>query len=570
MNNEINEYNLSLKLNICYNFTLIQTEDINNPITKLLSDFNEIKKILTINNPNLLKFLYFNRNKIHKILYDLEEIIDLDGLKNSFYLYLYFYLSLLIEENPDVINYKYSINFIRNLNEEQIRENNKIIKKIILAKIIIVLISNYKQNENADEDEDGDKNEEELNKIKKYNDDIIHNNKKVIKIFNLEENDILEKDIGKIYVQIVKYLIINKKLEDIEYAYNIIEQIGLESINLTKNMYIEISKILDKKESYLNEYIITKYEDIFNSKIITFYYVLLKYILKSKYYIYDIPFLLDARNNIKKLIRNNLQSLNPSISKNENKEKIEYVLKSFISYDWYNKKSIKINIDNYNNRSNISNQNEISSQNYIYSDLVNSSSYSSSVQSIHSPLSNQSIQKYKELYSGRSIDIYEESPELSYEELNEMYKDDICYRILKKSEFIYNVTIKDNNISIKLEKIIIKDGKNEQIDYDTLMNMTSKFKNINNNYKKFLSFIKNFQNKLKNEITNNISFKLSLSFNIYYMSNSIFKIKCEYCLEILGEKEKTYKDDNILIDGFESNMYLFMEIKNNIENNIDE
>ena len=570
MNNEINEYNLSLKLNICYNFTLIQTEDINNPITKLLSDFNEIKKILTINDPNLLKFLYFNRNKIHKILYDLEEIIDLDGLKSSFYLYLYFYLSLLIEENPDVINYKYSINFIRNLNEEQIRENNKIIKKIILAKIIIVLISNYKQNENADEDEDGDKNEEELNKIKKYNDDIIHNNIKDFKIFNLEENDIHKKDIGKIYVQIVKYLIINKKLEDIEYAYNIIEQIGLESINLTKNMYIEISKILDKKESYLNEYIITKYEDIFNSKIITFYYVLLKYILKSKYYIYDIPFLLDARNNIKKLIRNNLQSLNPSISKNENKEKIEYVLKSFISYDWYNKKSIKINIDNYNNRSNISNQNEISSQNYIYSDLANSSSYSSSVQSIHSPLSNQSIQKYKELYSGRSIDIYEESPELSYEELNEMYKDDICYRILKKSEFIYNVTIKDNNISIKLEKIIIKDGKNEQIDYDTLMNMTSKFKNINNNYKKFLSFIKNFQNKLKNEITNNISFKLSLSFNIYYMSNSIFKIKCEYCLEILGEKEKTYKDDNILIDGFESNMYLFMEIKNNIENNIDE
>ena len=570
MNNEINEYNLSLKLNICYNFTLIQTEDINNPITKLLSDFNEIKKILTINDPNLLKFLYFNRNKIHKILYDLEEIIDLDGLKNSFYLYLYFYLSLLIEENPDVINYKYSINFIRNLNEEQIRENNKIIKKIILAKIIIVLISNYKQNENADEDEDGDKNEEELNKIKKYNDDIIHNNKKVIKIFNLEENNILKMDIGKIYVQIVQYLIINQKLEDIEYAYNIIEQIGLESINLSKNMYIEISKILDKEKSYLKKYIITKYEDIFDSKIITFYYVLLKYILKSKYYIYDIPFLLDARNNIKKLIRNNLQSLNPSISKNENKEKIEYVLKSFISYDWYNKKSIKINIDNYNNRSNISNQNEISSQNYIYSDLVNSSSYSSSVQSIHSPLSNQSIQKYKELYSGRSIDMYEESPELSYEELNEMYKDDICYRILKKSEFIYNVTIKDNNISIKLEKIIIKDGKNEQIDYDTLMNMTSKFKNINNNYKKFLSFIKNFQNKLKNEITNNISFKLSLSFNIYYMSNSIFKIKCEYCLEILGEKEKTYKDDNILIDGFESNMYLFMEIKNNIENNIDE
>ena len=564
MNNEANEYNLSLKLNFCYNFTLIQTEDINNPITKLLSDFNEIKNILTINNPNLLKFLYFNRNKIHKILYEFEEIIDLDGLKTSFYLYLYFYLSLLIEENPNVINYKYSINFIRNLNEEQIKENNKIIKKIILAKIIIVLISNYTQNENADED--GDKYEEELNKIKKYNDDIIHNNKKVIKIFNLEENDILKKDIGKIYVQIIKYLIINQKLEDIEYAYNIIEQIDLESINLTKNMYIEISKILDKNESYLNKYIITKYEDIFNNKIITFYYVLLKYILKSKFYIYDIPFLLDARNNIKKLIRNNLQSLNPSISENENKDKIEYVLKSFISYDWYNKKSIKINIDNYNNRSNISNQNEISSQNYIYSDLVNSSSYSSSVQSIHSPLSNQSIQKYKELYSGRSIDMYEESPELSYEELNEMYKDDICYRILKKSEFIYNVNRKDNNISIILEKIIIMDGKNEQIDYDTLMNMTSKFKNINNNYQKFLSFIKNFQNKLRNEITNNISFKLSLSFNIYYMLNSKFKIKCEYCLEIPGEKDKnTYKDDNILIDGFEGNMYLFMEIKNNID-----
>ena len=136
---------LNPKLNICYFSTLMQpiNEEKNNtnPIYELLSNFEEIQKISQIKDLNILKFFYFNRLKTHQILYDFEELItikdkDKEEIKPIFY--LYFYLSLLIEENSNLVNYKYSFNLIKNINELQNMEKDKVIKKIILVKIITI------------------------------------------------------------------------------------------------------------------------------------------------------------------------------------------------------------------------------------------------------------------------------------------------------------------------------------------------------------------------------------------------------------------------------------------------
>ena len=136
---------LKTKLNICYYSTLAQHEkndikDNINPLFKLLSKFDEITNILNTDDQDILKFLFFNRIKAHEILYKNEEIISIKDKKEFNY---FIYLSLLIEENVNVVNYIYSFELIKNLNDQQTKEKPRKIRKIILAKIILELIINY-------------------------------------------------------------------------------------------------------------------------------------------------------------------------------------------------------------------------------------------------------------------------------------------------------------------------------------------------------------------------------------------------------------------------------------------
>ena len=64
-------------------------------------------------------------------------------------------------------------------------------------------------------------------------------------------------------------------------------------------MFDTLSIILDKEKEYLKEFIIKDYDDLFNNKIINFYFLLFRYVIKDDYYIYQIPFLLEQRNKIK-------------------------------------------------------------------------------------------------------------------------------------------------------------------------------------------------------------------------------------------------------------------------------
>lgn len=350
------------KLNLFYFSTLILAEkndenDNNSPINKLLFDFEEIQTFLNNSNPhihsNLCKFLYFNRIIAHDILYQSKKIIHINNENKDDKLDFYLFLSLLIEDTV-VVNYSYSINLIKKINALQTLEKEKKIKKIILAKIILILIKNYYQI-NDNEENINNEFENDLFCIKNYNLEIINKNINALNIINIKEDDILYDTIEEIYTEIIKNLIIQKKLDGSHDSFKLIEEINLKSLNLTKKMFDEIKEILDKNKDYIKEYIITKFDDIFDKKILDFYNILLNYIIKSDFYIFQIPFLFETRDKIKKIVKENINKFYPSIKNNQNFQEIEQVLKAFIEYEYYLNKSKRegnFELDNQNDVNN--------------------------------------------------------------------------------------------------------------------------------------------------------------------------------------------------------------------------
>ena len=350
------------KLNLFYFSTLILAEkndenDNNSPINKLLFDFEEIQTFLNNSNPhihsNLCKFLYFNRIIAHDILYQSKKIIHINNENKDDKLDFYLFLSLLIEDTV-VVNYSYSIDLIKKINALQTLEKEKKIKKIILAKIILILIRNYYQI-NDNEENINNEFEKDLFCIKNYNLEINNKNINALNIINIKEDDILYDTIEEIYTEIIKNLIIQKKLDGSHDSFKLIEEINLKSLNLTKKMFDELKEILDKDKDYIKEYIITKFDDIFDIKILHFYNILLNYIIKSDFYIFQIPFLFETRDKIKKIVKENINKFYPSIKNNQNFQEIEQVLKAFIEYEYYLNKSKRegnFELDNQNDVNN--------------------------------------------------------------------------------------------------------------------------------------------------------------------------------------------------------------------------
>ena len=119
---------------LCYNTTKNQAEEISsNPVYNLISSFDELN--LLRKEKDFFKFIYFNKEKIHSILYNEEKLIEIP-VKDDFDLISHVYLNLLIEYEP-IIYYKCPFKLIENLYYLQTKEeksNN--FRAIILAKII--------------------------------------------------------------------------------------------------------------------------------------------------------------------------------------------------------------------------------------------------------------------------------------------------------------------------------------------------------------------------------------------------------------------------------------------------
>ena len=202
---------------------------------------------------------------------------------------------------------------------------------MLTSKCILEIINNFKEL-------DCDIEENVLNNIIEENINIIRDNLKILEQFSLTMNlkEFKKKRIDKIYSDIIVSLIRSNRFDDFDYIHDIISQLDLEKIELTKDIVDELYAILNDDMNFIKQYELLNAKDIFINKKINFYYFLFKYILKNSIYIYQFPFLVDLRKKIIKLIKNNL---NEELFKIKNiiniNDKIEYVIKTFVGSDYY-------------------------------------------------------------------------------------------------------------------------------------------------------------------------------------------------------------------------------------------
>ena len=310
-------------------------------IAGLFSKFSDIYKIININNKEALYFIYINKRKISNILYIEDKVINFPYNDNIKYLLdYYFYLSLLLNEDINLLDYKFSLDHINNLdNYQKSIDNNYKYKKIIIAKIIVRLINYYKYIGLYKYNKD---TEVYLIKILKENMNVIKGN---INIFNeldlnFDEKYFINSELDTIYSDIILAFLKKHMLYDIKSEYFILIQMELKSIKLTKAMIEKISKEFNIENKNYKKYIIKNEIDLCNQEVINFYYILLKFIFKSNFFIYHFHFLLNFRIIIIKLINRKI-----FFNVNEDdKDKLEYIIKRITDSDYYYNKYLKYNI----------------------------------------------------------------------------------------------------------------------------------------------------------------------------------------------------------------------------------
>ena len=283
----------------------------------------------------IVKLLYFNINSYRHLLYDYNTEIAL--AEKEIYLSYIFYATLLIEDNQNIINYSFTIELIKGI-DEIIEDNNNIYLKLILSKSIFDLINSYKGL---------DEYNNNINKIKDIEikntnriENLIHekiNRNNELKL-NLNLTYIKSKKIDQIYIDIIIGLLKNKS-EDYNYIYIAITKMKLESIIITKTMFEEVKNFLDKEINGIkNKYLISKIEDLFDINKINFFYILLKYILKTFTFICQIKLCLEVRKNLLRLCKSNsniFSSFKSFNTDNQIKDKLNYILEVMFNSEYY-------------------------------------------------------------------------------------------------------------------------------------------------------------------------------------------------------------------------------------------
>ena len=306
----------------------------NEPLSQLKFKFADIRQILEKENKfNSIKLLYFLRKTIHTTLYKEDEIIFIQNDNNNKEIGYYFYLDLLINENPVIIDYSYSIEFLEKANNERRQIKDKY-QKIILAKVIIDLIYYFKGTDEYNEEEDKDT----LGQIEEDNRQEIKNCKNVFHSIGLifDEKEIEIKKIDELYLEVINALIKQRKIEDFGYTYNILNQLELMNINLTNNMLNGIRQLFTSYGKNLNNYIIANIGDLLDETKIKFYYILLKYILKDTIYYYQFPFLIELKKFILEAFKNiPFKKLIIFKEKKTIMDKFEYIIKAILDSDYY-------------------------------------------------------------------------------------------------------------------------------------------------------------------------------------------------------------------------------------------
>ena len=460
---------------------------INEPISQLIKCFDDIK--LANNDINYTKYLYYYKDKIHKILYQEEIIIKVDDtLAKNFE--SNFYLILLIEDQPEFINYEFAINYIKLFNEIKKNEKNKYFN-LINSKILLSLINNYRNSSSYDED----KEETFISQLEEENKAYIIDNINILKELDLDlsEDDAIDININDLYKNIIKALIKKEKLADYDYSYNILNQLHLDNIELRfiddEDSSNDFLSIFDINNHFINKFIIKASDDMNNIDKINFHYLLLKYICKSSFLIYQLPLLYNAHKKIIDILKE----------------------KNYYGITTLNQKDIINRVD------------------YIIEKLCDSNYY------------------YERYLSKKNKDINRDLNDLNNNMIKKLFKkSEIIYDILIEKD--NNPKFRDTKFFCENEKIQLN------ANFDTFNNIKENNNKLIRNFASFLDYLKNINNIITAQICNlkvKHSFKLKLEFDTEEESlnnDDIYNVNVKYNIldHQLIEQPLVFEDKNIL------------------------
>ena len=155
---------------------------------------------------------------------------------------------------------------------------------------------------------------------------------------------------------------------------------------------------------------------------------------------------------------------------------------------------------------------------------------------------------------------------MDFEIDNEDYNEnELVYKILNNSKFVLHTNKKGKIPFIIYDEIKLfkKEKEIENKTIEEIKNATTSNEKLLNNYNKLLSFLDKFGRSLSNEFNNEYKLKITLNFETQYINNNDFIITCLYDIEIPGENNEQYKDENILTNGIgEGFQYMLSEINN--------
>ena len=532
----------------------LENRNLFNPFLELIQEFENITKLQNVTDLNIMEYLYLNRYRIHNILYDNDTNINIDpNMMQKFS--DYYYLNLLIKEQQEIINYKYDYKVIKKAYDST-NVDNKSIKKIILSKMLLSFISNY---EEGLEQEQNQYEEELLNMKNKCIENIAQNKKDLEKYkIDLDLNN-LENDVSivDIYINIIIYLIKNDKLNQSNETMEILNELDIKNLRLNKDIFDALSEALDKK--YLSKYQILEYNDFYNVDKLNFYYILFDYILKSSDYVFHIPFLLETRQTILKIIKENGDDFRSQLKKgknNPNIDSLKKVLGYFIEKDVYcdtTKKGGKIFTTKKNenkskqskdsdsnvkgsssNNSNVSNSNNINNS----ESKSNSNAFDSSISS-YKAFDNSSFKQKDN--NQASFNLYGISGQGQ-----DQLKTELAYLILSNSEFIieiqYNNTKKETTFLYKKCTYKKQDNQKEEITIENIKDVSPDNEELDSYYKKFITYLEAVEEEIKKSYKNEKKIEMRMKF----IMGEKYNVECRFEIkeDIKGEKE--FRDENML------------------------
>ena len=483
----------------------------NDPLPLLINNIKEVNTIYKNYPYESKKLFYFMRKNIHKLFYNEDYVFELNkkDLSNneSIDLSTLFYLSLLIMDEPEIINYKYDFYYIKEIHNKIFKNYKEgSLRNLVAAKIILNLIKYF---ENED-----DECEDALNELEQENRNIIEKcieENDIVKNLKLDIDVILEKPIDEIYTKIIQILIENNYFSDYSQIINILEELNIESINITNFMYQGLIKVLDENNCKLNKYKIVEEKDLIEEKV-NFFFILMKYIFRINDYIYNIPLL---KNNCLNIIKFK-ESLNPDEEKTLY-DKAEYISSYF---------------------PNLSKEEGGSSINYKYKEGQSLNSGFVLSESGSDEIGN-SIYKIKEIYL-----------------LEDKFQENIIYNYsdeLSGEQFL-------NSILANIEK-----GQKKYIYKNFLL--------LINFLKKVTTYISEnelyYKPDINLELTNETSktyFSLEDEINISEQVKNIYNFTCISSFKNENSKEIRFVDYNVLANGIDEEPYGFINLINELTN----